>query len=113
MSELKKNTSATYFPCFVMKLRAELGGENIEHAFTAKWHQLEEAFYNAIGKEHNVSRMSNFFAKDYSHFDSKPMELIIFDVNTHVDKRKSPGNNHSSPHDKVWHNFPNCGESSS
>lgn len=30
--------------------------------------------------------MSNFFAKDYSHFDSKPMELIIFEVDTHIDK---------------------------
>ena len=86
MTDLKKATSATYFPRFVMKLRAELGGINIEHSFTAKWSQLEDAFYNAIGKEQNVGRMSSFYAKDFSNFDSKPMELIIFDVDTHMDK---------------------------
>ena len=86
MAEMKKATSTTYFPRFVMKLRAELGGINIEHSFTAKWSQLEAAFYNAIGKEQNVGRMSSFYAKDHSNFDSKPMELIIFEVDTHVDK---------------------------
>ena len=69
-----------------MMLREELGGINIEDSFTAKWAQLESAFYNAIGKEQNVHHMSNFFAKDHSSFNSKPMELIIYDVDTHVDR---------------------------
>ena len=30
--------------------------------------------------------MSTFFAKDHSSFNSKPMELIIYDVDTHVDR---------------------------
>ena len=38
------------------------------------------------GKEQNVHRMSNFFAKDHSSFNSKPMELIIYDVDIHVDR---------------------------
>ena len=86
MAELKKATSTTYFPRFLMKLRAELGGIPIDHSFMAKWSQIEAALYYAVGKEQNVNRMSSFYAKDHSNFDSKPMELIIFEVDTHVDK---------------------------
>ena len=86
LTELKKATSATYFPRFEMKLKAELGGISIEGSFTAKWAQLETAFYSAIGKEQNFSHLSSFFAKDHSNFNSKPMELIIFDVDSNVDR---------------------------
>lgn len=69
-----------------MKLRHELGGINIDHAFTAKWWQIESAYNNAVGPKQNVNRMSAFFAKDHSNFDSKPMEQIIFMIDVHVDK---------------------------
>ena len=78
MTELNKATSTTYFPRYEMKLREELGGINIEDSFTAEWSHLETAFHNAIGKEQKVTRMSTFFAKDHSSFNSKPMELIIY-----------------------------------
>ena len=69
-----------------MKLRGELGGQNINHAFTAKWSEIENAYYGALGPEQNISRMSNFYANDHSSFNSKPMERIIFDIDVHVDK---------------------------
>ena len=69
-----------------MKLKAELGEISIEGSFTANWAQLETALYGAIGKEQNVSRLFSFFAKDHSKFNSEPMELIIFDVDSHVDR---------------------------
>mgnify|MGYP003323808502 CR=1 FL=1 len=69
-----------------MKLKTELGGRSIEGSFTTKWEKVEKAFYSAIGKEQNISRLSSFFEKDHSNFNSKPMELIIHDVDSHVDR---------------------------
>ena len=65
------------YPRFEMKLKSELGGISIEGSFTAKWEQVEKALYNAIGKEQNISRLTNFFAEDPSNFNSKSMELVI------------------------------------
>ena len=86
LTELKKATSTSYYPRFEMKLKSELGGRSIEGSFTAKWEQVEKSFYNAIGKEQNISRLSSFFAKDHSNFNSKPMELIIVEVDSHIDR---------------------------
>ena len=63
-----------------------MGGISIEGSFTAKWEQVEKALYSAIGKEQNISRLTNFFAKDPSNFNSKSMELIIAEVDSHVDR---------------------------
>ena len=84
LAEVEKATSKSYYPRFKMKLRGELGGINIGYAFTAKWSEIENAYYNAIGPEQNVSRKSIFY--DHSSFNSKPMEQIIFDIDVHVDK---------------------------
>jgi hypothetical protein len=45
---------------------------------------LEAALYKAIGKEQNIVRLSNFFDKDYAEFHSQPLELIIDQVDYHV-----------------------------
>ena len=77
MIELEKNSTKTYFARFKMYLSVELEDIDINEDFTCKWGQLEQAFYNAIGKEQNIIRLSNFFDKDYEQFHSQPLELII------------------------------------
>ena len=84
MIELEKNSTKTYFACFKMYLSVELEDIDINEDFTCKWGQLEQAFYNAIGKEQNIIRLSNFFDKDYKQFHSQPLELIIDQVDYHV-----------------------------
>ena len=67
-----------------MYLGVELEDIDINEDFTCKWGQLEQAFYNAIGKEQNIIRLSNFFDKDYAQFHSQALELIIDQVDYHV-----------------------------
>ena len=47
--------------------------------FTCKWKDIEEALYKAIGKEQNVTRLSNFLDKNYTNFKDQPLE-ILFDL---------------------------------
>merc|ERR1712030_219060 len=51
----------------------------------AKWIDIETALYKAMSKEQNIVRLSNFYDKDYDQFHSLPLELIINQVDTHVD----------------------------
>ena len=67
-----------------MYLNELLKDEDIEEDFTCKWSDIETALYKAITKEQNIVRLSNFFDKDYDQFHSQPLELIINQVETHV-----------------------------
>ena len=67
-----------------MYLVLELDGVDINEDFSCKWSEIESALYNAIGKEQNIVRLSNFFDKDYDQFHSQPLELIIDQVDNHV-----------------------------
>ena len=49
LAELKKATTASYYPRFIMKLKTELGGISLDGSFTSKWEQMERALYAAIG----------------------------------------------------------------
>ena len=85
LKEVEASTSKTFFPKFKMKLRAILGVD-LEYAFTAKWSQIEKAFYNALGTEQAVKRLSTFFEQGPSSFTNKPVEQIISDIDLYVDK---------------------------
>ena len=86
LKEVQKSTTKSYFSRFQIKLRGQLGGININHAFTAKWKEIENAYYGALGPEQKVSRMSTFYSNDYSNFEQKPMERVIYEIDVHVDK---------------------------
>ena len=45
-----------------------------------------KAFYNALGNEQAVKRLSTFFEQGPSSFTNKPFEQIISDIDIHVDK---------------------------
>ena len=84
MTELGKSTPNTFFARFKMHLNELLKDEDINEDFTCKWSDIETALYKAISKEQNIVRLSNFFDKDYDQFHSQPLELIIDQVETHV-----------------------------
>ena len=103
LTELKKATTLSYYPRFMMKLKIKLGGINLDGAFTAKWEQVERALYAAIGKEQNISRLSNFFAKEPSNFNTKSMELIIAEVDSHVDRTLGRSQKNFKDSRGIWH----------
>ena len=86
LKEVEASTSKVFFPKFKIKLRTLLGGTDLDHAFTAKWHQIEKAFYQALGHDSSVKHISTFFEHGPSSFNGKPMEQIINDIDIHVDK---------------------------
>ena len=58
----------------------------------AKWSEIENAFYDALGAEQAVKRLSTFFENGPSTFTNKPMEQIISDINLNVDKTLGTSN---------------------
>ena len=64
MIELEKSSAKKYFAHFKMYLSDDLEDADINEDFKCKWRQLETALYKAIGKEQNITRLSNFFDKE-------------------------------------------------
>ena len=57
---------------------------DVDESFQCKWRRIEKALYSAIGHEHNVTRLYNFIDKNGSDFHSSPLELLIDQVEDHV-----------------------------
>ena len=75
-----------------MRLREKVG--DIKYAFDAKWSQIEESFYEALGEDQVVSCYSKFIEEGATSFGGKPMEQTISDISNHVNKcfRRDPSN---------------------
>ena len=84
MTDLDKSAPKPFFVRFKMHHNELLKDEDINEDFTCNWSDIETALYKAISKEQNIVRLSNFFDKDYDQFHSQPLELIIDQVETHV-----------------------------
>ena len=66
-----------------MHLKDETNAD-IDEDFRCKWKNIESALYNAIGKEQNIARLYNFMDKKASEFHSASLELLIDQVEDHV-----------------------------
>ena len=66
------------------RLREKEG--DIENSFDAKWSQIEEAFYEALGDDQVISRYSKFIIEGAASFGGTPMEQTISDISNHVNK---------------------------
>ena len=86
LKEVEVTTSKVFFPKFKLKFRSILDGKVLDHAFMTKWSNIEKAFYQALGHNSSVKRLSTFFEHGPSSFNGKPMEQIINDIDIHVDK---------------------------
>ena len=83
MKELSKSSSTVFFGRFRKYLK-EKSNKGIDESFLCKWKIIEEALYSAVGREQNVTRLYNFVDKDGSDFNPYPMELLIDQVENHV-----------------------------
>ena len=73
MTELERASTKKYFACFKMHLSEALEDVDINEDFKCKWKELEAALNKTIGKEQNITRLSNFFDKR----KHRPKLLII------------------------------------
>ena len=84
MSHAAEVTAKTFSGPFLINLKKEVG--DIQYAFSAKWSHIETAFFAALGKEQVITRLNNFYNADNCFYGGKPMEQIISETDTHVDK---------------------------
>ena len=92
LREVEKSTTKTFNSRFVMELRTVLKGAHLNYAFPAKWHQIEEAFYAALGSDQSIKRWSSHFANGPSSFTNRPMDQAIHDIDVEVDKAHGTSN---------------------
>ena len=78
LNEIISVTAKSFSNVFQIKLREEVG--DIEYSFTAKWSQIETAFFAALGNDQVISCYKKFLNEGPSIYGSKPMEQIISDV---------------------------------
>jgi hypothetical protein len=84
MREMGKSAPVNFFSRFNMHLYEEINTD-VEADFTCKWYIIEQSLYKAMSKEQNTLRLANFYDKDYEQFHSKPLELLINEVDIFVD----------------------------
>ena len=84
LNQITDVTAKTFSGPFIINLKKEVG--DVQYAFTAKWSHIEKAFFAALGREQVITRYNNFYNEDNCFYGGKPMEQIISETGTHVDK---------------------------
>mgnify|MGYP003314670161 CR=1 FL=1 len=83
LTEMKRASAPNYYDRFKFAL-THIIDRDVEDGFMCVWREVEEAMYSAVGKENKVNRLYTFLDKKPSDFHSKPLELLIGDVDSHV-----------------------------
>ena len=81
---MKRSSAPNYYDRFKFALTHILD-KDVEDGFVCVWKDVEQAMFQAIGKENKVNRLYTFLEKKSSDFHSKPLELLIGDVDNQVD----------------------------
>ena len=58
---------------------------DVEDGFVCVWRDVEKAMFSAVGKENKVNRLYTFLDTKPSDFHTKPLELLIGDVDSQID----------------------------
>ena len=84
MNELSKLCSSLFLGR-VKKYIKEKTKKDISESFSCKWSIIEEALYNAVGRQQNVTKVYNFIDKDGTDFNSYPLEILFDQIDDYVD----------------------------
>ena len=99
MTELSKACSQLFFSRVEKYIREQVK-KDISESFTCKWSVIEEALYNAVGREQNITKINNFIDKDGTEFHGFPLEILFDKIDCYVDE--VPGKD-NSPHVETKH----------
>ena len=61
--------------------------KDITELFSCKWTTIEEAILNAVGREHNISKVDSFIDKDGTDFHGCPLDILFNRISHYVDER--------------------------
>ena len=81
---MKKPSAPNYYERFKFAL-THIVDKDVEDDFVCVWRDVEKAMFSAVGIENNVNRLYAFLDKKPSDFHSKPLELLVGEVDSHVD----------------------------
>ena len=86
INEMKKVCEQNYFERFKFSLRSIIN-RDVNDKFECTWQNLEDAMLQAVGKENEVKRIYEFNKIKSSDFHSKPLELIVADIDSKIDEQ--------------------------
>ena len=84
LSEMKKSSAPNYYERFKFAL-SNIVDTDVEDGFVCRWRDVKKAMFTAVGKENKVNRLYAFLDKKPSDFHGAPLELLIGQVDMHVD----------------------------
>ena len=84
LKEIEKSSLQNHFDRFKFALK-NIVNTDIEVEFICTWQNVEDAMFQAVGKESKVNRHHLFNKIKPSDFHSKPMEIIFSDIDSTVD----------------------------
>ena len=58
----------------------------MSESFSCKWTIIKEAILNAMGREHNITKVDNFIDKDGTDFYGFPLEILFGQIDYYVDE---------------------------
>ena len=79
--------------------------KDVTEAFTCKWTVIEEAILNAVGREHNITKIDNFIDKDGTDFHGYPLDILFSHIDAYVDEVF--GTNHTAFQDDKFRTISN------
>ena len=71
MKELSKSCSDLFFSRVEEYIREKVK-KDVTESYTCKWSIIEEAILNAVGREHNITKVDSFIDKDGTDFHGYP-----------------------------------------
>ena len=60
--------------------------KDVKESFTCKWSVIEEAILNAVGREHNITKVDNFIDRDGNDFHGSALEILFSNIDYYVDR---------------------------
>ena len=84
LNEMKKACLPHYYERFKYSLKNILDKE-VDDRFVCTWQNIEDAMFQAVGKENKVNRLHAFNKMKPSDFHSKPLEILIADKDSKMD----------------------------
>ena len=85
MKELSKSCSDLFFSRVEKYIREKVK-KDVKESFTCKWSIIEEAILNAVGREHNITKVDNFIDRDGTDFHGFPLEILFSQIDYYVDE---------------------------
>ena len=82
---MKKVCLQNYFERFKFSFK-NIINKDVNDNFVCSWQNIEDAMFQAVGKENKVNRIYAFNKIKPTDFHSKPMEIIFADVDSKIDE---------------------------